>query len=102
MLEYASKLRDLNDNLEREKHSRLADLRKKLAQERQRRKRELYRKHVKEAQQAGLDPEKVSACVNCNVINGTFTSKREKRRLVSVCYFSGNVTVTSLEVSGGF
>ena len=59
MLEYASKIRDVTDNLEKEKQSRLAELRKNLASERKRRRRELYKKHCREAQQAGLDPEKV-------------------------------------------
>ena len=59
MLEYASKIKDVTDSLEKEKQVRLADLRKNLAKERQRRRRELYKKHCREAQQAGLDPNKV-------------------------------------------
>ena len=58
-MEYASKIRDVTDNLEKEKQVRLADLRKDLASERKRRRRELYKKHCREAQQAGLDPDKV-------------------------------------------
>ena len=60
MLEYASKIKEVTDNLEKEKQVRLADLRKNLAKERQRRRRELHRKQCREAQQAGLDPDKVT------------------------------------------
>lgn len=64
MLEYAGKIRDVTDSLEKEKQSRLADLRKDLASERKRRRRELYKKHCREAQQAGLDPDEVKFLIS--------------------------------------
>lgn len=59
MLEYANKIKNVTQSLEKEKQHRLAELRKDLAEERHRRKKDLYDRQIKEAQQAGLDPLKV-------------------------------------------
>ena len=59
MLEYAEKIREIEESHEKEKDQKLSALRKNLASERKRRKKELYEKQVQEAKQAGLDPTKV-------------------------------------------
>lgn len=59
MLEYAEKMRNVEETFEREKQRQLAEVQKALANERKRRKKALHMKQVREAQEAGLDPDKV-------------------------------------------